>query len=106
MGQLLAILTALIWASAVILFKKSVVQVTPLALNVFKNSVALVLLIVTVLVFGQTDLRGIAPRHLLLMLASGVIGIGVSDTLLFMTLRRMGASRTALIDCLYSPFVI
>jgi drug/metabolite transporter (DMT)-like permease len=40
------------------------------------------------------------------MVASGVIGIGVSDTLFLMTLQRLGASRTALVDCFYSPSVI
>jgi drug/metabolite transporter (DMT)-like permease len=40
------------------------------------------------------------------ILVSGAIGVGVSDTLYFMTLRRLGASRTALVDCFYAPFVI
>jgi drug/metabolite transporter (DMT)-like permease len=48
----------------------------------------------------------IPAKDLGLMLISGAIGIGISDTLLFMTLARLGASRTALVDCLYSPFVI
>jgi drug/metabolite transporter (DMT)-like permease len=48
----------------------------------------------------------IPARDLAIILLSGAIGIGVSDTLLFMALDELGASRTALIDCLYSPFVI
>ena len=106
MGELLALLTAVLFASAVILYKRSVVVVTPFALNLFKNTVALVLLGVTAAVMGQTQVSAIPLRHLALMLASGAIGIGISDTLFLTTLKRLGASRTAVLDCLYSPFVI
>jgi len=105
-GELLALLTALLYSGAVIFYKKSVVDAPPFALNLFKNSVALVLLAVTTLLLGQTALTSIAPRDLAIMLASGAIGIGLSDTLFLTTLKRLGASRTALVDCLYSPFVI
>jgi drug/metabolite transporter (DMT)-like permease len=106
MGELLALLTAVLYSSAVILYKRSVGVVSPFALNLFKNSVALVLLAVTAVLMGQTQVSSIPFRHIVLMLASGVIGIGVSDTLFLMTLKRLGASRTAVVDCLYSPFVI
>src|SRR5262245_1787711 len=103
MGEILALLTALLYSGAVILYKRSIGVVSPLALNFFKNTVSLILLGLTALLAGQTDLRSISSEHLLLMLASGVLGIGVSDTLFLMTLKRLGASRTAVVDCLYSP---
>jgi len=106
MGEFLALMTALLWALGVILYKKSVGFVTPFSLNVFKNCVAFVLLAVTTVVLGQSQTLSVTPRDLILFLISGALGIGVSDTLYFMALRRLGASRTALVDCLYSPFVI
>jgi drug/metabolite transporter (DMT)-like permease len=106
MGELLALLTALMWALGVILFKKSVGFVSPFALSVFKTTVAFILLALTAFAMGQTRTVVAPPDHLLLMLASGALGIGISDTLFFMALSRLGASRTALLDCLYSPFVI
>jgi drug/metabolite transporter (DMT)-like permease len=106
MGELLALLTALLYSTAVIFYKKSVVLSSPFALNIFKNTIALILLAVTAGLLGQTELSSIPTRDLITMLASGVIGIGISDTLFLMTLQRLGASRTALVDCLYSPFVI
>lgn len=106
MGELLALLTALLYSSAVIFYKRSVVLVSPFALNLFKNTVALILLALTAVLLGQTELFSIPSQDLLIMLASGVIGIGISDTLFLMTLQRLGASRTALVDCLYSPSVI
>jgi drug/metabolite transporter (DMT)-like permease len=106
MGELLALLTALLWALGVILFKKSVAEVSPFAVSVFKNSIAFVLLLVTLIALGSTQTLSIPLSHLLTIVASGVIGIGISDTLFLMMLQRLGASRTALVDCLYSPFVI
>src|SRR5690349_12261763 len=106
MGELLALLTALLWALGVILYKKSVGFVAPFSLNVFKNCVAFVLLSVTTIALGQTHTLSVPPKDLLLILLSGALGIGVSDTFYFVALHRLGASRTALVDCLYSPFVI
>jgi len=106
MGELLALLTALLYSGAVIFYKKSVVETPPFALNFFKNILALMLLALTSVFLKQTAVLSIPTHDLAVMLASGALGIGISDTLLFMTLKKLGASRTALIDCLYSPFVI
>jgi DME family drug/metabolite transporter len=106
MGELLALLTALLYSSAVIFYKRSVGLVSPFAMNLFKNTVALILLAITAVLLGQTELSSIPSHDLLVMFASGVIGVGISDTLFLMTLQRLGASRTALVDCLYSPSVI
>src|SRR5438034_10662846 len=105
MGEVLAVLTAVLWAVGVIFFKRSVSVVGPFALNLAKNCIAFVLLAFTAIAFQRALKFSIPPRDLVVMLISGAIGIGISDTLFLMTLARMGASRTAVIDCLYSPFV-
>ena len=106
MGELLSLMTALLWAFGVVLFKKSVSFVPPFALSVFKAIIAFVLMAATTVVVGQAHAISISPAYLMIILFSGALGIGISDTLYLMTLSRIGASRTALVDCLYSPFVI
>jgi len=106
MGELLSLMTALLWALGVVLYKKSVGFVPPFALSVFKAVVALVLMVATALVVGQTFSVSVSATHFIIILLSGALGIGIADTLYFMTLSRIGASRTALVDCLYSPLVI
>lgn len=106
MGEVLALTTALLWAMGVVLYKKSVGFVPPFALSVFKTLVGFALLVLTTIALGQARAVSVPSSHLLTILVSGAIGIGISDTLYFMTLRRLGASRTALVDCLYSPSVI
>lgn len=105
-GETFALATALVWAMAVILFKKSGEKVHPIALNLFKTSVAFVLVLVTMLLLGDTLIRPAPPMDYALLILSGAIGVGVADTLFFKGLNLLGASRSAIVGCLYSPLII
>ncbi len=105
-GEILALTTAIVWASAVILFKKSGETVSPNALNIFKNIFAFILIIPTMLILGQIILLPAPANVYLVFLASGALGIGLADSLFFKSLNLLGASRTAIVDCAYSPFII
>jgi drug/metabolite transporter (DMT)-like permease len=94
------------WAFAVILFKKSGETVHPIGLNLFKDVFALVLFLPTMWLCGETLARDVPAAEYLLLLASGALGIGLGDTFFFMSLNRLGAGLTAIVDCLYSPFII
>jgi drug/metabolite transporter (DMT)-like permease len=106
LGEAMAFSTAVVWAFAVILFKKSGENVHPIGLNFFKNSLATVLFLPTLWIMGATLFRKVAVTDYLLLLASGALGIGIADTLFFMCLNRLGAALSAIVDCLYSPFVV
>ncbi len=99
-------LTAVIWAFAVILFKKSGEVVHPIGLNLFKDILAAILFIPTAWLFGETLVRPVPFNEYVLLFVSGALGIGVADTLFFKSLNVLGASRSAIVDCLYSPFII
>lgn len=105
-GEVLAIASGLVWAVAVILYKVSGRNVHPLGLNLFKNVLALVFMVPTMLVLGKPLFPATAPGSIGLLLLSGFLGIAVSDTLFFYSLNRLGASIVAIVDCFYSPFVI
>ena len=40
------------------------------------------------------------------LVASGAVGIGVADTLFFRALNLLGASRSAVVECGYTPAVV
>ena len=105
-GEILSLLTAIFWAVAVILFKKSGEKVHPLGLNLFKNAMGLLLLLVTLAVFKKALSHQVSLADYGLLMLSGAIGIGIGDTLLFACLNLIGAGLTAIVDCLYSPFII
>ncbi len=105
MGELFALLTALIWAVAVILLKRSGETVSPFALNLFRVVVSMSLLLPTVALAGQARWHG-SLRDVLLLVASGIIAIAISDTLFHMSLNAVGAGISAIIDCMYAPLTV
>jgi drug/metabolite transporter (DMT)-like permease len=106
LGQIFAILTAISWAFAVILFKKSGETVHPVALNLFKNLLAMVLLVPTIFLFGEPVRNLFDTDEYVLILLSGALGIGIADTLFFKSLNLLGAGLSAIVDCMYSPSII
>jgi len=106
MGEAFSLITAIIWALAVILFKKSGERVHPIALNLFKNTLAFVLFAVTLTLFGESIVRDVPISQYALLFLSGVLGLGVSDTLLLKSLNLLGAGFWAIIACLWAPAVI
>ncbi|NLI16189.1 MAG: DMT family transporter [candidate division Zixibacteria bacterium] len=105
-GELLSFLTAFVWAMAVILFKKSGETVHPIALNMFKNILAMVLLLPTMLMFGEDVFYSAPADEYWWLIISGAIGIGVGDTLFFKGLNLLGAGLLSIVDTLYLPMVI
>ena len=106
LGEFYSLACALVWAIAVVLFKKSGESLAPVPLNLFKNVVGLVLMLLTVLAFTGTAWPDIPPTAVVVALLSGFLGIGLGDTLYFRALNEIGASRMAVAQTLYSPFVI
>lgn len=105
-GESFALASAFAWGVAVILFRLSGRQLGPFSLNLFKNMLLLALLVPTILLAHGTAWPDISTRHWLILLLSGVIGIGIADTLFFRALNALGPSRTAIGSMLLSPFVI
>lgn len=107
-GKLCSMLAALSWSSALIMFKRSGEHYPPLALNLFKNTVAIALLAVTVLIQGDgVEFISQMPEHeILVLMASGILGIALADSLFFYSLHLLGVSIIVVVECLYSPSVI
>ncbi len=106
LGEILSVLAALIWAASVVLFRMSGREMKPLALNFFKNIVAMVLLLVTLAAVGQNLFRDAPLLDYVLLTLSGVLGITIADTLFFKSLNIVGAGLSQIASLSYSPFVI
>ncbi|NNF48053.1 MAG: DMT family transporter [Desulfofustis sp.] len=105
-GELFALSAALAWAYAVILLRRSGETLPPLELNLFKNSLSLILVLVTILAVYGSNLPEYPLWELGVVFLSGFLGIAVADTLYLKALNTMGASRTGIVSALYTPFVI
>jgi len=104
-GEIAAILAAALWAVASVLFARlGRDDVSPLAMNLLKCLIALVLLVATLALFENR----IWPTHLSywntgVLAVSGFIGLTVGDTAFFGSLTRIGSRRALLLRALTPP---
>ncbi|NMC46838.1 MAG: DMT family transporter [Chloroflexi bacterium] len=101
-SELYALTAAFLWACSASLLEKLANRLSPKELNIYKGSVALVFLLGTSLLLGES-FAGLTPRVVLVLLASGVIGIGLGDTAYFAGLKDIGSRRALLLFALAPP---
>ena len=108
LGEALALLCALSWAISVVLFKKAELSadVSPQSMNLFKNVLALPLLLVTMVVIGEGFQWERSTEDWLGLALSGIIGIAIGDTLYFAALRHLGPGMLAIVETSFSPAVV
>jgi drug/metabolite transporter (DMT)-like permease len=104
-GEMFALAAAVFWSFAVILLRRAGETVSPFALNLYRVAVSSVLLVLVLMLSGVPLLTSRPLQDHLILVASGVIGIALSDTLFHRCLNLVGAGINAIIDCLYSPFI-
>ncbi len=104
-GEFYSLACALVWAVAVVLFRKSGESISPFALNLFKNALASVLLGITIALVSPA-VPQFTPLSLATIVISGLLGICLGDSYYLRALNTIGASRMAVAQTLYSPFVI
>ena len=105
-GEVCSITCALLWAIVTISLKRAGETVPPFELNLFKNIGIALLLFPAVFFFEFDAWQKFSSSDIWILAISGVIGVCVADWLLLASLNLLGAGRNAILDCLYSPFVI
>jgi drug/metabolite transporter (DMT)-like permease len=106
LGKLIALTCAAVWAGAVIFFKLAGDNIRPLPLNIYKTAVTSIIIFPFIILTGIPLIPELPNNQWLVIIASGVLGITVADTLFFACLNRLGAGMTAIVECLYAPFVM
>ena len=105
-GEFYALICALCWALAVILFKHAGNSLSANGLNLAKNIIGISLLLPTAIVVEGFVFPNLTSQQWLILVVSGYFGIAIADTWYLQALRNLGAGRTAIVASLYSPFVI
>ena len=100
-GELAALTCALFWAIAARLFRVLGTSFSPLSLNLWKGLVAIVLLLIAVQFTPQATT--LTNQAILLLVLSGIIGIGLGDTFFFQAINRIGDSQTLLVAETLAP---
>jgi drug/metabolite transporter (DMT)-like permease len=101
-GEIAALAAAFLWAIATVVYGSVGRRIPPRELNLVKGSLALAMLLATLLLTASPSPFS-EPRALVLLMLSGVIGIGLGDTVYFKALQQIGARRTLLLGILAPP---
>ena len=108
LGEICSLLSAIFWALAIIIFKKIGDRVSPMVINPVKSTIGFILFILTCVILGVplTPNAQFSNTDLLILAISGIIGIGIADIIFLHSLNILGAGISAIVDTVYSPFVI
>jgi drug/metabolite transporter (DMT)-like permease len=106
LGEGCSILSALCWAIGIMLYRQLGAKLPPLQLNFLKNLLVLGMLVPAIPLMHGLALPHFTGLQFAAAIGSGVLGIGLADTLYFRALNELGAGRMGIIGNLYSPLVI
>ena len=83
-------------------------EVHPVALNLFKNTLGAILIGITLVIIGEPLIKSgfVTGEDYIRLIASAIIGMGLADIIFLHSLNIIGAGISALVDTVYSPFVI
>ena len=99
-------MAALCWSIAVIVFKSASNTISPILIVALKNSIALILFIISFFIFDISFLQDVfSDLDYFKIIFSGLLGMGLGDILFITALSRIGASRVAIVNC-FEPAVI
>lgn len=101
-GQIAALAAAFLWAAVSFLFLRIREHISAMELNLVKGLLAILLLGGTSFLLRE-PLSAIQPQGLVILLVSGVIGIGIGDTAYFQALKDLGARLALLLMSLAPP---
>ena len=104
MGDLYAVITAVCWSSAVILFDISTKNFTAIQLNVLKNFIGVFGFILTIVLFSIPS-PNFSQQDIFTLALSGFLGILIADGLFLESLRRLGSGLSAVVSTIYTPTV-
>ncbi|AMW31253.1 DMT family transporter [Arthrospira platensis] len=102
-GEISALVAALFWAIASVIYANVGTQIPPLGLNLIKGGIAIGLLLLTITLQSGGELPEFSPWVFGLLPLSGIIGIGIGDTAFFTTLNCLGPRRALLLETLAPP---
>ena len=105
-GDLASVGSALRWAIAVIFFQFAGAKVRIIPLNIFKNTLAIGLIILSMWISGDTGWPQLTLSQWGLIALSGFLGVTLGDAFLVAALNRTGAGMQAIVSCVYAPMII
>jgi len=104
-GELAALGASLSWAIAPILYRKALLSTKPISANIVRCATNAAVMVVVLLLIGLAGTLAALPmKTMVLVIASGAIGLGVGDSLYMIGLKYVGVSRAVPLAATYPLF--
>lgn len=104
-GELAALGAAFTWAISPLLYKKALLEAKPFSANIVRTVTNAAVLAVILLGLGEAGFLAALPSWIIAsIVVSGVIGLGLGDTLYMYGLKTLGVSRAVPLAATYPLF--
>jgi DME family drug/metabolite transporter len=104
-GELAALGAAISWTVSAMLYRKALQRTKPISANIIRLSCTSAILLVLLVSVGKFGVLASMPLEVVALAGvSGVIGLGLGDTLYMTSLRLIGVARAVPLACVYPLF--
>jgi drug/metabolite transporter (DMT)-like permease len=106
-GELAALGAAISWTVSALFYRKALEEASPISANIIRLTLTGSILLLLLVFLGKLAVLTTLPLDLVLLAsASGIIGLGLGDTLYFMSLKWIGVARAVPLTCIYPLFSV
>ena len=104
-GELAALGAAICWTVSAVLYKKALLKAKSIPANIVRCVCTSIVLVFCLAVVGKFGVLMDLPLYAVVLASvSGIIGLGLGDTLYMVSLRLIGVARAVPITCTYPLF--
>ena len=105
-GEVLALMAALFWSIAVVIFKSLSQKISPFLINALKNTIALICFIITLSILDIPFWNNtFTNQEYIKFIISGILGMGIADAIFIYSLSKIGANMIAILNC-FEPIAV
>jgi drug/metabolite transporter (DMT)-like permease len=104
-GELAALGAAISWTVSALLYGKALEEARPISANIIRLTLTGAILVLSLVALSKLGVLTSLPLEVVVFAGvSGIIGLGLGDTLYMVSLRRIGVARAVPITCIYPLF--
>jgi uncharacterized membrane protein len=104
-GELAALGAAVSWTLSAILYRNALTEAKPVSANILRLTLTGAILLIFLALIGKFGiLTSLSLNSVILASISGIVGLGLGDTLYMMSLKTIGVARAVPITCVYPLF--
>ena len=104
-GEFAALGAAISWTMSALLYRKALSEAKPVSANIVRLTLTSAVLLAFLIATGMLGILASLPTNVVVLAGvSGIIGLGLGDTLYMISLKMIGVARAVPVTCTYPLF--